>query len=179
MRIVSGKHKGRFFSSPTSFSARPTTDIAKEGLFNILNNRVDFEEISVLDLFAGTGSISFEFASRGCTNITLVEINQQHLQFIYKVIGDLHLDSIKPLRYDAFKFVEKCTKRFDIIFADPPYTLKDIEKIPELILSKNLLNPNGLLIVEHPKSIDFSDSPFFKFIRKYGSVCFSFFGEQI
>jgi 16S rRNA (guanine(966)-N(2))-methyltransferase RsmD len=175
MRIVSGEFKGRHFSPPKNFHARPTTDFAKESLFNIINNNFDFEEIAVLDLFAGTGSISFEFASRGCQSIHLVEMNSQHLAFIKKVIAELRLKQILALKQNAFHFLEICKSTYDIIFADPPYDMKGVEKIPNLVIDKQLLNPNGWLIVEHSKSTNLSELPNFVEVRNYGSVHFSFF----
>ncbi|HOP04357.1 MAG TPA: 16S rRNA (guanine(966)-N(2))-methyltransferase RsmD [Tenuifilaceae bacterium] len=175
MRIVSGDFKGRYFSPPKNFKARPTTDYAKESLFNIINNHFDFEEVSVLDLFSGTGSISFEFASRGCQNIHLVEMNPQHFAFIKKVIAELKLNQILALKQNAFHFLEISKATYDIIFADPPYEMKGFAKIPEIVFNKQLLNPNGWLIVEHSKNTDLSKLPNFGEVRNYGSVHFSFF----
>ncbi|MFO8020832.1 MAG: 16S rRNA (guanine(966)-N(2))-methyltransferase RsmD [Perlabentimonas sp.] len=175
MRIVSGSYKGRVISPPKSFRARPTTDTAKEGLFNILNNNFYFEDISVLDLFSGTGSISFEFASRGCNSIHLIEINSSHFRFINSVINKLGIESIRPIRTDAFKFLKSCKNKFDIIFADPPYDLNGIEQIPEIVFSRNLLNNNGWLILEHSNHQNFSENPHFTETRKYGNVNFSLF----
>ena len=176
MRIVSGKFKGRRFSPPKNLQARPTTDIAKEGLFNILNNMIDFEEITVLDMFGGTGSISFEFASRGCSNITLLEINSLNYAFMQKIINELGVaDVIHALKYDSFKFVASTKAKFDLIFADPPYDHKELERIPDLIFEKKLLNSDGLLILEHPKGKDFKNHSCFFENRKYGHVNFSFF----
>ena len=176
MRIISGEFKGRRFSPPKNLQARPTTDIAKEGLFNILNNMIDFEEINVLDMFAGTGSIGFEFASRGCRNITSLEINSINYAFIQKIIKELGIaDVIHSFRYDSFKFIENTKTKFDLIFADPPYDHKKLENIPDLIFEKELLNPDGLLILEHPKDKDFKNHPCFFENRKYGHVNFSFF----
>ncbi|MDD2197751.1 MAG: RsmD family RNA methyltransferase [Bacteroidales bacterium] len=177
MRIVSGEHKGRVFSPPKNFKARPTTDIAKEGLFNIINNYFDFEEIAVLDLFSGTGSISFEFASRGCESIHLVEMNIAHFQFIRKVQHELNFTQIVPIRHDAYKFLKTCKISFDIIFADPPYEFKGIEQIPELVLKNKLLNKEGWLIVEHSKRIDLSELDGYWQTRNYGNVHFSFFKQ--
>ena len=176
MRIVSGKFKGRRFSPPKNLKARPTTDIAKESLFNILNNTIDFEEISVLDMFAGTGSISFEFASRGCRNITSIEINPVNFAFMQKIIKELEIAGVlHALKYDSFKFAENTKTKFDLIFADPPYDHKELEQIPDLIFEKELLNPDGLLILEHSKEKDFKNHPRFFENRKYGHVNFSFF----
>lgn len=175
MRIVSGECKGRIFSPPKSIKARPTTDIAKEGLFNIINNSFNFEDIAVLDLFSGTGSISFEFASRGCRSIHLVEMNFTHFQFIRKIQQELNFTQIVPIRHDAYKFLKSCNITFDIIFADPPYEFKGIEQIPELVLKNKLLNNNGWLIVEHSKRIDLSELDGYWQTRNYGNVHFSFF----
>lgn len=177
MRIVSGSYKGRIFSPPKNIKARPTTDIAKEGLFNIINNYFDFEEISVLDLFSGTGSISFEFASRGCQSIHLVEMDFTHFNFITKVKRELNLTQITPIRHDAFKFLKNCKIQFNIIFADPPYDIKGVERIPDLVFTQQLLKPNGWLIVEHSKRTDMSSGKNYKETRNYGNVHFSFFWE--
>jgi len=180
MRIVSGEFKGRRFSPPKNLKARPTTDIAKEGLFNILNNMIDFEGISVLDMFSGTGSISFEFASRGCRNITSLEINSANYAFIQKIIKELEMgDVIHSFKYDSFKFIESTKTKFDLIFADPPYDHKELENVPDLIFEKELLNPDGLLILEHPKEKDFKNHPYFFENRKYGHVNFSFFRKVV
>lgn len=175
MRIVGGQYKGRQFNPGKSFKARPTTDMAKESLFNILQNKVDFEQITVLDLFSGTGSISFEFASRGCQDITSVEQNFHHHRFIQEVIARLGEKHIKAIKANAFVFVEKTAQTYDLIFADPPYDHKHFAEIPSLILSKDILKPEGLFILEHSKNYDFSNYPGFIEVRNYGSVHFSFF----
>lgn len=175
MRIVGGEYKGRLFHPGKSFKARPTTDMAKESLFNILQNQVDFESIKVLDLFSGTGSISFEFASRGCTDITSVEVNFQHHRFIKEVIAKLGEKSIKAIKANAFQYCAKTDQSFDLIFADPPYDHKQFAEVPGLVLNGDLLKSGGLFILEHSKSYDFSDIPGFSEVRNYGSVHFSFF----
>jgi len=175
MRIVGGQYKGRLFTPGKSFKARPTTDMAKESLFNILQNQIDFEEIKVLDLFSGTGSISFEFASRGCTDITSVELNFQHHRFIKEVIEKLGERSIKAIKANAFQYAEKSDQSFDLIFADPPYDHRQFAEVPDLVLSGHLLKDTGLFILEHSKSYDFSSRPEFIEVRNYGSVHFSFF----
>ena len=176
MRIVGGIHRGRHFSPGKSFKARPTTDMAKESLFNILFNQVDFEAIKVLDLFAGTGSISFEFISRGCTQITAVELNFQYVQFIKSVIEKLGAENeMQVIKGDAFKYCEKTTEQFDLIFADPPYDHKQFADVPKLVLNGDILKTGGLFILEHSKYYDFSNYPEFLEIRNYGSVHFSFF----
>lgn len=176
MRIVSGFLKGRRLSPPANLKARPTTDIAKEGLFNILNNEVDFEQVTVLDMFGGTGSISLEFISRGCTDVTLIEMNQINFNFIRKTRDELNLkDSWEIIKGDSFKFIEKCGRKYDIIFADPPYSHERLKEIPQLVADLGLLAEDGMLILEHPKDFDFSDDDHFFRHRNYGHVNFSFF----
>ncbi|MCU4156895.1 RsmD family RNA methyltransferase [Carboxylicivirga sp. A043] len=176
MRIISGLLKGRRFSPPKSFSARPTTDIARESLFNVLNNRVDFEDLSVLDLFGGTGSISYEFASRGCEAITTVELNYKHFSFIKSMIKEFQLDnSISVIKADVFKYLKKCSFKYDLVFADPPFDLKDFETIPDRFFENNLLKEDGVFILEHSDKKSFDNHPRFSEVKKYGKVHFSFF----
>jgi len=179
MRIVGGQYKGRLFTPGKSFKARPTTDIAKESLFNILQNQIDFESVKILDLFSGTGSISFEFASRGCPDVTSVELNFQHHRFIKEVIEKLGEKRIKAIKANAFQYCEKTDQNFDLIFADPPYDHKQFHQVPDLVLSGRLLKDTGLFILEHSKNYDFSFRPEFVDMRKYGSVHFSFFRKSI
>lgn len=178
MRIVSGSLKGRIISVPSNFKLRPTTDLAKESLFNILQNYVDFEEISVLDLFGGTGGISYEFASRGCENITTVERNYKHYSFIKKTIDGFNLDAVNCIKSDVFDFLENTDRTFDLIFADPPYDLKRLDNIPTIVFEKGILNNGGILILEHPQTYDFSSYPYFSMNKKYGAVNFSFFEPE-
>lgn len=175
MRIVGGKYKGRIFRPNKKFTARPTTDIAKEALFNILENRFDFSNKSVLDLFAGTGSIGYEFVSRGCAEVTLVEKNFNNYRFIQEVLIALEINNARPLRADVFRALPRFSYKFDIVFADPPFDLPEFKKIPEAVFSSGVLKENALFILEHPKEYDFSKHPNFKEIRKYGKVNFSFF----
>lgn len=177
MRIVSGRLKGRRFSPPSSFKARPTTDLAKENLFNVLANHYDFEGMRILDLFAGTGSISFEFASRNCENITTVELNYTHYMFIKKCIAELELsNAINLIKADAFRFIKNCQPNsFDLIFADPPFDLKKASELPDLIFSQQILKPQGVFIMEHSNKETFSEHDHFKQVRDYGKVNFSFF----
>jgi len=174
MRIVSGIFKGRIIHPPGHFRGRPTTDMAKEGLFNILSNRFEFQEISVLDLFSGSGNISFEFASRGCVSITSVEKDPFHYRFIRKVISDMDL-KIAAIHGDAFQFLKKTQQKFDLIFADPPFDLPELESVPFIVFSGDLLHENGILILEHSNDHDFSSLPQFTGVRKYGHIRFSFF----
>ena len=175
MRIISGKYRSRIIYPPKGIKARPTTDKAKEGLFNILTNLFDFDTVGVLDLFAGTGSISFEFASRGCPIIHLVEINSRHLAFIEKTIKELEFNQIKPVRTNVLTFLKTCSYKYDIIFADPPFNLKWIDSIPELVLNSGILKNGGKMILEHPRNKNYSHLTGFKEERKYGGVHFSMF----
>lgn len=176
MRVISGKYKRRTFEVPRTFKARPTTDFAKENLFNVLTNLVDFDECdSVLDLFAGTGSISLEFVSRGCAKVISVEREPSHHSFIYKVKEQLGEKGWIPLRADVFRYIEKCHDKFDLIFADPPYALTRLAELPDLILGKGMLCDDGMLILEHGKDHSFAEHPHFIQERVYGSVHFSFF----
>lgn len=179
MRIIGGAFKSRIFRPGKNFKARPTTDFARENLFNILINRYDFENKKILDLFSGTGSISFEFVSRGCPDVTSVELDRFHYNFICSVIEKLGVKgAVKALNVDVFKFIARSPGQYHIIFADPPYELKRLAEIPDLIMNSNLLYDNGLLILEHGKSNDFSAHPSFCEMRSYGSVHFSFFSRE-
>ena len=161
---------------PHSFKARPTTDFAKENLFNVLNNYMDFEDgITALDLFAGTGSISIELVSRGCDRVISVEKEPSHYAFICKILKELQTDVCLPIRGDVFKFINGSREQFDFIFADPPYELKNLATIPDLIFSNQLLKEDGLFILEHGKQDNFEEHPHFLERRVYGSVNFSFF----
>lgn len=178
MRIISGKYKGRRITIPPSFKARPTTDFAKENLFNILNNRIDWEGIEALDLFGGTGSISFELVSRGCSNVISVEKFPSSYNFIEKTKTLLDAKELILYKADVFKFLSTCKKQFDFIFADPPYDLEHLEEVPQLVLSKKLLKPGGIFVMEHSKNNDFSQLPLFVEKRVYGSVNFSLFENE-
>ncbi len=179
MRVISGKYKRRTFEVPRTFKARPTTDFAKENLFNVLTNLIDFEECAnVLDLFAGTGSISLELVSRGCGHVISVEREPSHHSFIYKVKEQLQESNWLPLRTDVFRYIEKCHESFDLIFADPPYALPRLAELPDLILNGGLLATDGLLVLEHGKEHSFAAHPHFMQERIYGSVHFSFFSLE-
>lgn len=175
MRIIGGKYSKRIIKPPKHLPVRPTTDLAKESLFNILYNKIDLSGKSALDLFAGTGSLSYEFASRGCDKVIAVDSNFKCLQFIKSTAKDFGIESIRTTRSEVFRFIKNCNQKFDIIFADPPYQMDNIEEISKMVLEKKLLNSNGWLIVEHPKEIDLSEQNFFVEHRKYGHVNFSFF----
>ena len=175
MRIIGGKFKARRIEVPSNITARPTTDFAKEGLFNLLNNRIDFEGIDVLDLFAGTGSISLEFISRGVNNVVSVEKNDLHCTFIRKTCTLLGVDNLLLTRGDVFRFLSSSHMKFDVIFADPPYDLQQLPLLPDLIFRHDLLKPEGLFILEHSAKNNFENHPNFLEHRHYGNVNFSFF----
>ena len=176
MRIIRGKYGRRRFDVPQNITARPTTDFARENLFNVLDNIVDFEGCSALDLFAGTGAISFEFLSRGCSRVTSVEKAATQYNFIRRVREMLHEEARHTVvRGDVFRFVEQTTQKYDIIFADPPYDLPDFASVPEAILNSQMLYPDTIVIVEHSRAYDFSHLPHFSQHRAYGSVNFSIF----
>lgn len=179
MRIISGIYGRRRFDVPSSFSARPTTDFAKENIFNVINNLVDLEDLDALDLFAGTGSISFELISRGCRMVTAVEKNNAHASFITKVARELKTDALNLIRGDVFRYLNNAPRQgFDFIFADPPYALPELPEIPSLVFERDLLREGGLFIMEHPKTNDFSGLPYFNQRRVYGSVNFSIFLKE-
>lgn len=176
MRVVSGIYRHRRFDVPRSFKARPTTDFAKENLFNVLTNRMDFEGATALDLFAGTGSISIEMLSRGCDRVVSVEKDREHYAFIKKVMETVRTDKCLVVNGDVFKYLERCIEKFDLIFADPPYQLPELGRIPEIVLESDILKPDGIFVLEHGEKHNFKDNPRFREIRVYGSVHFSFFG---
>ena len=159
MRIISGEYKSRRFDIPKNFKARPTTDFAKENIFNVIGNLIDLEGTSALDLFAGTGSISFELLSRGCREVICVEKEAAHYAYIKKIKDELKADRLQTIRTDALKYIATIDLTFDFIFADPPYSLKQLPEIPECILSRHLLNRGGIFVMEHPKTYDFSHLP--------------------
>jgi 16S rRNA (guanine(966)-N(2))-methyltransferase RsmD len=175
LRIISGQYKGRHIRVHKNFPARPTTDFARENLFNFLGNYFDFKETAVLDLFSGTGSMSYEFASRGCPHTVLVEMNPKSYGFIKKNIEELQITSIIPHLADAFKYIMHCRNKYDLIFADPPYTSERIAELPGLIFKHDLLKPKGWFVLEHSRKYDFSGDVNFRERRAYGSVNFSVF----
>ena len=194
MRIITGKYKGRHFDIPRTFKARPTTDFAKENIFNVLAGYIDFEGAAALDLFAGTGSITLELLSRGCESVISVEMDRDHHRFIrqcvekLKPVDHFHADqgnaqpdvqgpkfNVQCVRADVFRFVKGCRRQFDFIFADPPYALKDLPQIPDLVLQRGLLKADGIFVFEHGKDHDFSRHRNFVEHRSYGSVNFSLF----
>ncbi len=179
MRIISGKYKGKLLMAPKKLPVRPTTDFAKEALFNILNNKLYFDEVSLLDLFAGTGNISYEFASRGTNTITAVDSHYGCVKYINTISEELDF-SIKTVKSDVLKYLSMTPFTFDVIFADPPYNLtqEKFEAIVTKIFEKNLLNEEGMLIIEHSKHTDLSNMESFTEARRYGGSVFSFFNPS-
>jgi 16S rRNA (guanine(966)-N(2))-methyltransferase RsmD len=175
VRIIGGEFKGRRIDPPASFRARPTTDFARESLLNILDNRYDFNNVTFLDLFAGTGAISYELASRGCRDIDLVETDRRHCEFINGSFRTLGIKSARVHRIDVRNWLKICHKQYDIIFADPPFALPWLTEIPDMVLSSAAVHKESVFILEHPKSFDFSSHPAFSEHRNYGNVNFSFF----
>lgn len=178
MRIIAGSHKGRVIHVPLNLPVRPTTDMAKESLFNIFRNLVDFEGKTVLDLFSGTGSIAFEFVSRGCEKVYAVDQNRNCADWIKKGAHQFGMENILVQQSDSFKFIARNLQSFDIIFADPPYDMEGIEGLPNAIFDCTILKPEGWLVIEHSRSIDFTEHPHFYDHRKYGKVNFSFFHKK-
>jgi len=179
VRIISGQLKGRRITAPKNLPVRPTTDLAKESLFNILNNHYYFEDISVLDLFSGTGNISYEFASRGTNRVTAVDNHFRCTKFIEQTSQALELP-ITAIKSDVFKFLENSKQSYTVIFADPPYdfSLDLFSKLPELVFQNSLLEENGLLILEHSKHTDLSDLKHYLYTKTYGGNAFSFFSNE-
>ena len=176
MRIVGGEHGGRRFNPPGNMPyTRPTTDVAKEGLFNVLQNNLDFEELKTLDLFGGTGSISYELASRGVRDLTIVEKDNSMYDFIKKTSATLRLENFKIIKSDVFRFIENCNDQFGFIFAGPPYALTTIDDLPKKIFEKNLLTPGGWFVLEHTPRNDYKKFDHYRTERKYGTTIFSIF----
>ena len=175
MRIITGIYKGRSFDVPKTFKARPTTDFAKENLFNVVRQYIDFDETTALDLFSGTGSISLELLSRGCQQVISVEADRDHHKFIMQCLQKINASNCVPIRGDVFRFLKSCKMNFDFIFADPPYKLEKLDTIPNEIFNRQLMKEGGLFVLEHGKEYDFSQNPHFTEHRSYGSVNFTFF----
>ena len=178
MRIIGGASGGRKFNPPSKMPyTRPTTDIAKEGLFNIIENNLEISELRTLDLFGGTGSISYELASRGATDLTVVEKDAKMYEFIQKTSKELGFD-FKLIRMDVFRFIDICTEQFDFIFAGPPYALEHIDALPRLVFEKRLLKARGWFVLEHEPKNNYKSFPFYKTERNYGTTVFSIFIEN-
>jgi len=175
MRIISGIYKGRNIIAPANLPVRPTTDFARTGLFNILNSRYDLEEVSFLDLFSGTGSISLEMASRGCKDITAVDSNRNCIQYLQQTAGSWKVSGLRIVKEDVFKFLQSTRISVDIVFADPPYALKGLDELPEMVNKGQLVKPGGCFILEHGDDIDFSKEGHFEQKKTYGNVNFSIF----
>lgn len=178
MRIIVGSHKGRVLHIPKNLPVRPTTDRAKEALFNIFRNLFEFEGKTVLDLFSGTGAIAFEFISRGCQQVWAVDQNRNCTEWIRKASKQFAMNNLSVQQTDSFKFIERSLHRFDIVFADPPYDMENIENLPDAVLNSAILKADGWLVVEHSRRIDFSEHPHFFDHRKYGKVNFTFFQRK-
>ena len=175
MRIIGGKFKGKAILPPQGYKARPTTDFAKEGLFNILNNEYEMEGLKVLDLFGGTGAISYEFASRGAEMVYCVEMLPLHANFIKSQAAALGMRNLTVVRHNVFEFLDICHEKFDIIFADPPYAIEGLGDLPDKVFAKDILHPGAYFILEHPEEYNFESNPYFVKERKYGNVHFTFF----
>jgi 16S rRNA (guanine966-N2)-methyltransferase len=179
MRIISGKFGGRRINPPAKMPyTRPTTDIAKEGLFNILQNRIDFEGIKTLDLFGGTGNISYELASRGAADLIIIEKDPQMYAFIKKNMEMLHVEHCKILKMDVFDFLSSCNEQYDFIFAGPPYALETIDELPAIIASRKLIALGGFFVLEHTPRSNYEKFDGFSFQRNYGTTVFSFFANE-
>jgi 16S rRNA (guanine(966)-N(2))-methyltransferase RsmD len=179
MRIIGGEHGRRRITPPANMPhTRPTTDVAKEGLFNVISNNLDIEELKTLDLFGGTGSISYELASRGANDLTIIEKDPKMYEFIKKTAGELKLQNFKVLKLDVFKYIDQCADKFDFIFAGPPYALGNIDDLPKLIFEKQLLNSKGWFVLEHTPRNDYKKFPFYATERNYGTTIFTIFIEN-
>lgn len=179
MRIIAGTLRGRRLNPPQGLPVRPTTDMARESLFNILNNYVDYEDCTVMDLFAGTGAVSLEFVSRGAKEVTSVEINNQCTEFIKATAMQFGIRNLHVVRADVFDLLKRANRRFDIIFADPPYAIENLASLPDLVFEKQVLTDDGIFVLEHPREYSFGEHPHFWQHRAYGKVNFTFFANKI
>lgn len=175
MRIIRGNHQRRLIHPPANLPVRPTTDMAKESLFNVLEYYLNMENLQALDLFSGTGNISYELVSRGASMVVAVEQNPRCAQFIRSTAESLQMNQLRVVRSDVFGFLRRSSILFDLVFADPPYEMKHIAELPALVLRKEIINPGGLFVLEHPREFDFSQTEYFSEQRQYGKVNFSFF----
>ncbi len=179
MRIIGGEHGGRKINPPAKMPyTRPTTDIAKEGLFNVLQHKIDIPSLETLDLFGGTGSISYELASRGAQQLTIVEKDTAMFEFIKKTAASLHIDNLNMIKMDVFKFIDQCKSSFDFIFAGPPYALTNIDDLPRLIFERGLLKPGGWFVLEHTPRNDYKTFRGYKMEKNYGTTIFSIFVRE-
>ena len=178
MRIIRGKHQRRQIVAPDNLPTRPTTDMAKESLFNILENQIDLEETTALDLFAGTGNISYELVSRGCPHVTAVDENNNCVRFIRETANKLNMTELSVVKSDVFKFLPMHKAKYDLIFADPPYDCQHYDVLVDLIFQNQLLKDDGIFVLEHDRTVDFSSHPNYYDHRKYGKVNFTFFNSH-
>lgn len=179
MRIIAGSLRGRRLNPPANLPVRPTTDMARESLFNILNNYVDYEDCSVMDLFAGTGAVTLEFVSRGAREVTAVDINAQCTDFIKQAAAQFGVRNVHVVRADVFDLLKRANRRFDIVFADPPYALADLAQLPDLVFGAGVLTDDGIFVLEHPREYSFEEHPHFWQHRAYGKVNFTFFANKL
>ena len=179
MRIIAGTLRGRRLNPPASLPVRPTTDMARESLFNILNNYVDFEDCSVMDLFAGTGAVSFEFVSRGVREVTSIDINAHCTDYIKSEAARMDVRNLRVVRADVFDLLKRANRKFDIVFADPPYALEGLASLPDLVFQSEVLTEDGIFILEHPREFQFEEHPHFWQHRAYGKVNFTFFANKL
>lgn len=179
MRIIAGNLKGRRLNPPANLPVRPTTDMARESLFNILNNYVDYEECSVMDLFSGTGAVAVEFISRGVKEVTAVDINNACTEYIKSEAGRLGLRNLHVVRTDVFDLLKRANRKFDIVFADPPYAMEGLDTLPDLVFGSEVLTEDGIFILEHPREYSFEEHPRFWQHRNYGKVNFTFFAMKL
>ena len=176
MRIIAGEMGGRKITPPSKMPhTRPTTDVAKEGLFNIIMNNLEIDRLKTLDLFGGTGSITYELASRGASDLTVVEKDGTMYEFIKKTASDMRIENLRILKMDVFRYIDQCSERFDFIFAGPPYALQNIDDLPRMIFEKSMVNPGGWFILEHTPRNNYAKFPFYKTERNYGTTIFSIF----
>ena len=179
MRIIAGTLRGRRLNPPQNLPVRPTTDMARESLFNILNNYIDYEDCSVMDLFAGTGAVSLEFISRGVREVTSIDINSSCTDFIKQSAAALNVRNLHVVRADVFDLLKRANRKFDIVFADPPYSLENLQELPELVFDRGVLTNDGIFILEHPREYNFEEHPHFWQHRAYGKVNFTFFANKL
>ncbi len=179
MRIIAGNLRGRRLNPPQNLPVRPTTDMARESLFNILNNYVDYEDCSVMDLFAGTGAVSIEFVSRGVREVTSVDINVQCTDFIKQSAQQFGIRNLHVVRADVFDLLKRLNRKFDVVFADPPYALENLASLPDLVFERQALTDDGIFILEHPREFSFEVHPHFWQHRNYGKVNFTFFANKL
>ncbi len=179
MRIIAGTLRGRRLEPPQNLPVRPTTDMARESLFNILNNYVDYEECAVMDLFAGTGAVSLEFISRGAREVTSIDINAQCTDFIKRCAAKFGVGNLHVVRADVFDLLKRANRKFDIVFADPPYAIEGLASLPDLVFERGVLTDDGIFVLEHPREYCFEEHPHFWQHRAYGKVNFTFFANKL